>query len=95
MIKNPRAISVIVEVCFIDNAIDRQIADTKEERERNGIAIAHGILKELGISIKSNDTSSDNKLYAVCVTACEYNSAKKIQEELISKGYKDTYLIPR
>ena len=35
------------------------------------------------------------KLYAVCVTACEYNSAKKMQQELINKGYKDTYLIPR
>ena len=95
MIKNPKAISVIVEVCFIDNATDRQIADTKEERERNGIAIAHGILKELGISIKENNTSG-NILWAVCVGAYkDKGKADTIVEDLKKKGYTSTYLILR
>ena len=51
VLRNTNMSSVIVEVCFIDNETDRQIADTKEERERNGIAIAHGILKQLGIEV--------------------------------------------
>ena len=97
MIKNPKAISVIVEVCFIDNAIDRQIADTKEERERNGVAIAHGILKELGISIKATSATTNNEtLWAVCVGAYkDKNTANNLVEELKKKGYTSTYLIPR
>ena len=97
MIKNPKAISVIVEVCFIDNAIDRQIADTKEERERNGVAIAHGILKELGISIKATSAATNNEtLWAVCVGAYkDKNTANNLVEELKKKGYTSTYLIPR
>ena len=55
VLRNTNMSAVIVEVCFIDNESDRQIADTKEERERNGIAIAHGILKQLGIEV--NDSS--------------------------------------
>ena len=55
VLRNTNMSSVIVEVCFIDNESDRQIADTKEERERNGVAIAHGILKQLGIEV--NDSS--------------------------------------
>ena len=56
VLRNTRMSAIIIEVCFIDNPEDRQIADTKEERERNGIAIAHGILKQLGIPI---DVTSD------------------------------------
>lgn len=101
MIKNPKAISVIVEVCFIDNVEDRKIADTKEERERNGVAIAHGILKELGISIKSTathstSTTNNGTLWAVCVGAYkDKNKANNLVEELKKKGYTSSYLIPR
>ncbi len=49
--------AVIVEVCFIDNVEDRKIADTLVERQRNGISIAHAILKTMGISIKNNTSS--------------------------------------
>ncbi|MGL5714686.1 MAG: N-acetylmuramoyl-L-alanine amidase [Paraclostridium sp.] len=52
VIRGTKMKSVIVEVCFIDNLSDRQIADTKEKRIRNGIEIAHGILNQIGISIK-------------------------------------------
>lgn len=48
--------AVIVEVCFIDNATDVQIADTVEKQKRNGRVIAHGILKYYGIDV-NNDTA--------------------------------------
>ena len=98
MIKNPRAISVIVEVCFIDNVEDRKIADTLDERQRNGVAIAHGILKELNIPIKTTSSSATNNdtLWAVCVGAYKNKSnADNLVEELKKKGYTSTYLIPR
>ena len=50
--------TVITEVAFLDNVKDVTICDTLEERQRNGKAIAHGILKKLGISIKSEASSS-------------------------------------
>ena len=43
----------------------------------------------------TNNSSSSSKLYAVCVGAYNYDNAKKMQQEMINKGYKDTYLIPR
>lgn len=43
---NPPA--VIVEVAFLDSK-DHEFVDTEEEQKRNGVAIAKGILKDLGI----------------------------------------------
>ncbi len=58
--------TVITEVAFLDNAKDVTICDTLEERQRNGKAIAHGILKKLNIPI--NDNSVATKSYKVKVT---------------------------
>lgn len=41
----------IVEICFLDNKKDVEIADTLAERKRNGKEIAQGILKHLGIKV--------------------------------------------
>lgn len=57
VIRGTKMKAVIVEVCFMDNTADRQIADTLEERKRNGIAIAHGILKQMGVAIKDDSQS--------------------------------------
>lgn len=99
-VRETRCPAVICEGVFLDNTKDMQIADTIEEQKRFGEAYAKGALKTLGIPWKEESTSQpggdDVKgLWAVCVTACEYNSAKAMQQELINKGYKDTYLIPR
>lgn len=59
VIRGTKMNSVIVEVCFMDNVTDRQIADTKAERERNGIAIAHGILRRMGITPVENNSSNN------------------------------------
>lgn len=48
-IANTKMPAVIVEGCFIDNPIDRQIADTVPEQQEMGYAIARGILRHLGI----------------------------------------------
>lgn len=59
--------TVITEVAFLDNVKDVTICDTLEERQRNGRAIAHGILKKLGISINDKPVST-TKSYKVKVT---------------------------
>lgn len=58
MIRGTTIPTVITEVAFLDNAKDVTICDALEERQRNGKAIAHGILKKLGISIKSESNSN-------------------------------------
>ena len=89
---NPPAI--LIETCFVSNKADTD--KYTSNREKIAKLIAEGIANQtIAENNTSNTSSTDNKLYAVCVTACEYNSAKKMQQELINKGYKDTYLIPR
>ena len=86
--------AILIETCFVSNKSDTD----KYTSNRKKIAklIAEGIANQTIVeNSNSNTSSADKKLYAVCVTACEYDSAKKMQQELISKGYKDTYLIPR
>lgn len=55
--------AIIVEVCFLDNKKDVQIADTVAEQKRNGVVIAHGILKHFGITIKTNNNTVNVKKY--------------------------------
>ncbi|HAK42772.1 MAG TPA: hypothetical protein DCM59_08835 [Clostridium sp.] len=50
--------AVIVECAFLDNEIDNKIIDTIEEQELFGIAIAKGILAQLGISHNGESTKS-------------------------------------
>lgn len=86
--------AILIETCFVSNKSDTD----KYTSNRKKIAklIAEGIANQTNIENNNSSVSStDKKLYAVCVTACEYDSAKKMQQELINKGYKDTYLIPR
>ena len=85
--------SILVEYAFYSNLDDLKIL--KNNRSELVEATVKAICQYFGIEYKEKASSTDKKLYAVCVTACEYNSAKKMQQELISKGYKDTYLIPR
>lgn len=59
--------SIITETFFVDNAEDYKIADTLEEQQIIGVAIAKGILKTLNVEIKEtpkvekqNNNNSDN-----------------------------------
>lgn len=47
-IRQTKAPAVIVEVAFLDSK-DHEFVDTEEEQKRNGVAIAKGVLKVLGI----------------------------------------------
>lgn len=51
-IRQTTAPAIIVECAFIDNKTDLQIIDTAAEQKAMGAAIAKGVLKTLGISIK-------------------------------------------
>ncbi len=52
--------AVIVECAFLDNTTDNKIIDTIAEQEAFGVAIAKGILVQLGIKYKG-DTKTINK----------------------------------
>lgn len=63
VIRGTNCDAIIVEGGFIDNATDRQLFDTVEEQKQLGIAVAHGVLEHLGISVnKSTSTVSSNKV---------------------------------
>lgn len=85
VIRNTTMNAVIVEVCFLDNAQDVQIADTVAEQQRNGVIIAHGVLKHLGIPIKPAEgttppvkppTTPSKDLYRVRKTWSDAGSQK-------------------
>ena len=89
---NPPAI--LIETCFVSNKSDTD--KYTSNREKIAKLIAEGIANQtIAENNTSNTSSTDKKLYAVCTGAYNYDNAKKMQQELIGKGYKDTYLIPR
>lgn len=89
-----KAPAILVEICFVDSK-----ADTDKyisNKYYTAKLIAEGITGQtITENNNSNTSSTNNKLYAVCTGAYNHENAKKMQQELIEKGYKDTYLIPR
>ena len=85
--------AILIETCFVSNKADTD--KYKSNREKIAKLIAEGIANQTITENNTSNTSSTNKLYAVCTGAYNYDNAKKMQQELINKGYKDTYLIPR
>lgn len=59
--------AIIVEVCFLDNALDVQIADTLPEQQRNGRVIGAAIGKHFGMTL----TEDMNKPVVVPPTTSE------------------------
>ncbi|WP_346962561.1 N-acetylmuramoyl-L-alanine amidase [Clostridium sp.] len=53
--------AIIVECAFLDNTTDNQIIDTVAEQEMFGVAIAKGILKQLGIGYKGSTQEKPSK----------------------------------
>lgn len=90
--------SVLVEYGFYTNPNDLKIL--KNNQDDLTEATVKAICKYFGIEYKppkKEDTpsSAGTQLYAVCVGAYGYNKAKEMQQEMISKGYSSTYIIPR
>lgn len=90
-LNNTKYPSILVETCFVDSK-----ADTLKyipNKEKTAIAIAEGITNQTYKKPNNNNTSSSDKLYRVIVASCKYDNAKKLQSELVEKGYKDTFLL--
>ena len=90
--------SVLVEYAFYSNLEDLKIL--KNNRDELVEATVKAICNYFSIKykekVKVNESNfNGNTLYAVCVGAYSYSNAKAKVEELKSKGYVDTYLIPR
>lgn len=87
---------VLIEYGFYTNKEDLKIL--KDNKDALVEATIKSICKYFNITYKAPtaaSTASDNELYAVCVGAYNKENANKMKNELISKGYKDTYLIKR
>lgn len=72
-IRQTKAPAVIVEVAFLDSK-DHKFVDTEEEQKRNGVAIAKGVLKSLGIEWKPAEKKQ--------VVLGEYNTLREADDEL-------------
>lgn len=89
------ATAVLCEGFFLDNAADKQIADTAAEQEKFGEAYARAILEYLGIAYKepsgnsgSSNSGSSGDLMRVQVGAFrDRKNAENLVKELKAKGY--------
>ncbi len=90
-LRSTNAPAILIETCFVSSKADTD--KYTKDREKVALLIAEGIAGQT--FVKNNTSTSNDKLYAVCVGAYTQDNAKKMQQELISKGYKDAYLIPR
>lgn len=55
ILRNSRMPSVIIEPCFIDNTIDRTLADSEAKQKNIGIYIADAIANVYGSNLKEDD----------------------------------------
>ena len=85
--------SVLCEYGFYSNLDDLKIL--KNNRSELVEATVKSICSYFNIEYKEKVKADESNLYAVCVGAYSYSTAKSKIEELKSKGYTDTYLIPR
>lgn len=95
-INSTGATAVLAEGFFLDNATDKQIADTAAEQEKFGVAYAKAILEYFGIAYKESTTSNPpgttNALLRVQVGAFkDRKNAEKLVKDLKAKGY-DAYI---
>lgn len=96
-IRMTEAPAVIVECAFIDTPEDIAIVDEPHEQKAMGIAIAHAILKTLGVAVneqadvKSETTETAtqaSKLYRVQVGAYAVKeNAEKMRKRLMESGF--------
>lgn len=89
-IRNTKCPAIIVECAFLDNKKDVQIIDTTMEQKDMGVAIAKGILKELGITYKEEKkaTTTCTKLYKVQVGSYSVRAnAEAMVKKLKADGY--------
>ena len=89
-IRETKCPAVIVECAFLDNKNDVQIIDTDAEQKAMGKAIAKGILKELGIAWKAEETTTTTtkKVYKVqCGAYSVRANAEALAKKLKAAGF--------
>lgn len=91
-IRETKCPAIIVECAFLDNKKDVQIIDTDAEQKAMGVAIAKGVLKELGIAWKEekvvSTTTTSKKLYKVQVGSYAVReNAEAMVKKLKADGY--------
>lgn len=95
VIKNTKAPAVLFEAAFIDTK-DIQCIDEEHERKDFGIAIAKGILKQLGIEYIApvNENNKNTELfYRVCLGSYkEKNNADKVLADAKAKGFNSAFI---
>lgn len=93
VLRNTKMPSSLVELGFIDNQQDNMILSNKQEEL--GIAIAKGILKQLGIPYRPPVTPTPtNKYYRVSIGAYkEYSNAVNRRNEAIAAGFSEAYIL--
>ena len=89
-IRLTKAHAVIVEVCFLDSA-DIALVDTEAERVKVGKAIAHGILKTLGVTPKNEPTAAP-VLYRVQVGAYPSKANAEAQKKRLQAAGFDAFI---
>lgn len=84
--KNP---ALLIETCFVDSKKDTDIYNSNKNKIANLIAAG---ITNTKLQVNNNLTNS-KKLYRVIVGSYNQDNAIKMKNELISKGYKDTFLM--
>jgi N-acetylmuramoyl-L-alanine amidase len=88
-IRETSAPAVIVECAFVDNAQDLKILATESDRKKVGQAIAKGVLKTLGVEIRSErDTLYRVQVGAYLVKA----NAEAMQKKIKAVGF-DAFIV--
>lgn len=85
-IKNTKDTAILIECCFVDSLEDTNIY--KNNKQKTAILIAEGITNQT-----YKPTLTNNKLYRVIVGSYNKENAEKMKKELITKGYKDTFIM--
>lgn len=90
VIANTKMPAVIVEGAFLDNDLDNNAIDTVQEQKIFGIAVAHGILNQLGIAVKPVIKAPDTNVMYRVVTGSfsDRTNAEKRLEELKKAGFE-------
>lgn len=89
-IRQTKAPAVIVECAFVDST-DIALIDTEAERVKVGKAIAHGILKTLGVTPKNEPTAAP-KLYRVQVGAYSSKANAEAQKKRLQAAGFDAVI---
>lgn len=90
VLRETKCTAILVEVGFIDNILDNNLFDSKFEKI--AISIVRGCLFHIEKNI--DDNLDKKEVYYRCVVGSfkEKLNAEIRKKELISKGYKDTFI---